>query len=497
MKLRIRPRMVAGFLLMSALLVVVGIFTSYYTNRMQANTSRILVENVSSLKSAEELEIALLDMKGLTANYLLDGQQNWLDVFAEKKSSFDHWFNQARERSHTDEEKKILDEIEVLFAAYLKYQNKVIQYYEHGNFNKAHQLLTREMRSTFDKIYDKCEDLLFINEKIMSNINHVIERDSRTINRIMFGIGILGILLGLALGMILARGITHSIYELVLKVRGATNEEIVEKVDIANETELEQLSKHVRRLIDKVHEVNKDLERSQKMLIRSEKLASLGQMAAGLAHELRNPLTAIKMLIFTVQKEAQKDAQLTKDFGVILKEIERMETFLQNFLDFARPPEPNFSAIDINETLKRTLNLLSAQLKGGKIKLVEKLHAVDASVHADQEQLQIVFLNIILNAIQSIPDSGILRVETAVKREPKQSIAFVQVLVSDDGIGIPAKIFDSIFDPFVTSKEGGTGLGLSIANQIVHNHGGWIEALNNPDKGATFIVNLPIKDLKE
>jgi len=497
MKLRIRPRMVAGFLLMSALLVVVGIFTSYYTNRMQENTSRILVENVSSLKSAEELEIALLDMKGLTANFLLDGQQNWLTVFAEKKSSFDHWFNQARERSHTAEEKKILDEIEGLFANYLKLQNNVVQFYERGNFKKAHQLLTREMRLTFDKIYDKCEDLLFTNEKIMSNISHLIERDNRMINRIMFGIGILGILLGLALGMILARGITHSIYELVLKVRGATNEEIVEKVDIANETELEHLSKHVRRLIDKVHEVNRDLERSQKMLIRSEKLASLGRMSAGLAHELRNPLTAIKMLIFTVQKEAENDAQLAKDFGVILKEIERMETFLQNFLDFARPPEPNFSAIDINDTMKRTLNLLSAQIKGGKIELLEKLDAVDALVHADKEQLQIVFLNILLNAIQSISDSGTLSVATKIKKGSKQSGSYVQVIVTDNGIGIPAKIFNSIFDPFVTSKEGGTGLGLSIANQIVHNHGGWIEALNNPDKGATFIVNLPIKETKE
>jgi signal transduction histidine kinase len=128
---------------------------------------------------------------------------------------------------------------------------------------------------------------------------------------------------------------------------------------------------------------------------------------------------------------------------------------------------------------------------------VEKLDAANAPVHADQEQLQIVFLNIILNAIQSISDRGTLRVATAVKREPKQSVSFAQVIVSDNGIGIPAKILDSIFDPFVTSKEGGTGLGLSIANQIVHNHGGWIEALNNPDKGATFIVNLPIKETKE
>lgn len=494
MKLRIRPRMVAGFLLMSALLVLVGIFTSYYTNRMQKNTARILVENVSSLKSAEELEIALLDMKGLTAYYLLDGDEKWLAIFEEKKISFNEWFKQARDRTHTAKEKEILDEIEILITTYLQHQETVVNSYKRGNFYKAHAILTNEMRFTFDKIYDNCEELLFLNEKIMASVSHFIKRDNQIINWIMFGIGVLGILLGLSLGIFTARGITHSIYELVLKVRGATNEEFVEKLDIADETELENLDKHVRRLIEKVHDVNRDLERSQKMLIRSEKLASLGRMSAGLAHELRNPLTAIKMLIFTIKKEVKKDIQLNRDFGVILKEIERMEVFLQNFLDFARPPDPKFSSILINDVIKRTLTLLTAQMKGGKVEVNENLNAKTAQVHGDQDQLQIVFLNIILNAIQSIPDSGTLCVETVIDHEPQLQSSFVKVIVKDSGAGIPASIFDTIFDPFVTGKEGGTGLGLSIANQIVHNHGGFIHAFNNPDKGATFIINLPMEE---
>ncbi len=497
MKLRIRPRMIAAFLVMSALLIVVSIFAVYFTDRMQRNTSRILAENVSSLKSAEELEIALLDMKGLTANYMLDGQQQWLELFSSKKDAFFRWFNQARDEANTSEEEKILDDIEMLFAAYLKYQNKVVQSYQQGSIHKAHDLLTTDMLFTFNKIYDRCEELLFFNEKLMYSTSRIIEQDNRIVNRTMLGIGIIGIVMGLAMGIFLARGITHSLYELVLKVRGATSEEIVEKVDITNETELEHLSKHIRKLIDKVHEANKDLEQSQRMLIRSEKLAALGRMSAGLAHEIRNPLTAIKMLIFTLQKEATIDNQKLKDYGVILKEIERMEIFLQNFLDFARPPEPNFNIIDINETVKKTLNLLSAQMNSAKIQLVEKLSAIDAKVYADKEQLQIVFVNIILNAIQSMTGSGKLTVESKIKRVQAKSTKMVQINISDTGSGIQADIIDSIFDPFVSAKDGGVGLGLSIANQIINNHGGWIEALNNPDKGATFVIHLPFRDVKQ
>ncbi|MDZ7262274.1 MAG: ATP-binding protein [candidate division KSB1 bacterium] len=489
MKLRIRPRMMAGFLIMSALLIVVGIFAIFYTNRMQKNTSRILAENVSSQKASEELEIALLDMKGLTANYLLDGESKWLEVFSDKQASFVKWFDNAREQAHTLEEKKILDEVEHLFDTYLRYQKKVVSYYQQGNFSQAYEILTGDMRVTFNLIYEKCEELSFLNEKMMYHTSFLIERDNRTVN----GMVVLGILAGLALGLFLARSITHPIYELVLKLKGATNEEIVEKVDIADETELEHLSKHVRKLIDKVHEVNKDLEYSQRMLIRSEKLASLGQMAAGVAHEIRNPLTAIKMLIFSLQKDVKNTSPMTKDFEVIIKEIERIETFLQNFLDFARPPKPNFDLMDINELVKQTLTLLSPQIKTGKVKLGENLQAKSATVYGDKEQLQIVLVNIILNALQSMSNGGRLKVETTNRQNPKGLTPTIQIRISDTGSGIPPEILDSIFDPFVTGREKGTGLGLSIAYQIINNHGGWIEAFNNPDKGATFVVNLPIK----
>lgn len=491
MKLRIQPRMVAGFLGMSCLLIVVGLWTIYYTDRMQSDASRMLAENVYNLKYAEELEIALLDMKGLTANYLLDGQQVWLDIFENKKAAFIRWFELAKTRAHQDEDRRILAEIDKLFTQYLNYQKKVIYFNRLGNSKRAKEILLGEFREVFNKIFDHCEEFLFLNEKMMSTTSQKIENDNRMINRMMVGISIFGIGMALILGIFLARGIKHSIYELVLKVRGATDRELVEKLDIENETELEHLDKHIRRLIERVHAVNQDLERSQLMLIRAEKLAALGRMAAGLAHEIRNPLTAIKMLIFTLQNEEKKNSLRYNDYSVILKEIKRMETFMQNFLDFARPPEPDFKTVDVHKILKQTLDLISSQCKNGQIVLIENLMAKDAMVYADQEQLHIVFVNIILNAIQSISKTGTVTLQTIQLQNKEDAKSYFQISISDTGIGIPDAIKDSLFDPFVTGKEGGSGLGLSIANQIIAKHGGWIEAYNNPDHGATFVVVLP------
>ena len=144
------------------------------------------------------------------------------------------------------------------------------------------------------------------------------------------------------------------------------------------------------------------LKETQAQLIRSEKLATVGQMAAGLAHEIRNPLTAIKMLIFTLQQEAKGNFGMERDFEVMLKEIERLERFLGNFLAFARPPEPNFSYMDINETVRHTLNLLSPQTKAKGIAVLEMLCDKSAPVYGDREQIQIVLADRISEATSGV-----------------------------------------------------------------------------------------------
>ncbi|MCA9017506.1 MAG: MCP four helix bundle domain-containing protein, partial [Planctomycetaceae bacterium] len=332
MRLRIGSRMMGGFLLMSILLIVVGIVAILYLDRLQNSSSRILTENVASLKAAEELEIALLDMKGLTGYYLLDGNPRWLTIFEEKRRNCLHWLQEAQEGAFTVQEKQIVAEIAALLQTYLKYQLQTVAAYDREDRQLAYRLLSQEMLSTFLLIYDKCEEFLAINESLMLGASRRIEDENRTARRIMYGVGGIGLLLGVFLGILLARSVTLPIYELVLKVRGATRGELVEKVDIVNETELDHLNRHVRGLIDKIYDTNRDLEESRRMLLQSEKLAALGQVAAGLAHEIHNPLAAIKMLLFSVRQEVQATPQIEKDFEVMTREIARMERFIQNFL---------------------------------------------------------------------------------------------------------------------------------------------------------------------
>lgn len=484
--------MMAAFLVMSLLLVLLGIISIFYTNRMQKNTRRILEENVSGLKAAEELEIALMDMKGLTANYLIDGKQSWLDIFAQKKATFLFWFNQAEERSDTAEEIRIIHTIDSLFVDYLFFQQKVIEQIGQGDRTRAYETLTQEMLATFNLIYNVCEELLAFNEKQMLSTSDMIDRDNTTVNYLVFGMGFTGIICGLGLSLLLSWQITHPIYNLVLRIKGATKEDVIQKVDIDNLTELEHLDKYVRTLIEKVSEINKDLEQSQMMLLRSEKLAALGKMTAGLAHEIRNPLTAIKMLMFSLKDELIASSHLSRDIDVVIFEIGRIEKFLQDFLDFARPPNPNLGRHRIGTIIEETMLLLAPQIKKAGIQLEIPEQNKNPLVHVDNEQLKQVLMNVMLNAIQAIPSDGKLQITTNIQRDVNEQTAHLIIKIHDNGPGIPNDLINQIFDPFITGREDGIGLGLSIANQIIHNHGGWIKAENNQEGGATFIINLPI-----
>ncbi|MDZ7292420.1 MAG: ATP-binding protein [candidate division KSB1 bacterium] len=232
-----------------------------------------------------------------------------------------------------------------------------------------------------------------------------------------------------------------------------------------------------------------------KKLFHADKLATVGELAAGAAHEIRNPLTSIRSTVQYVQKALPADKQPLID-GII-EEVDRIDQIIKGLLSFSKSSELHFETINLEEVLNQTLLLLDPEFRKHNIDVRKNFDPPHCRMAADAAQLKQVFLNILLNSIQAMPQGGTITVTMTednkhAKRTDKRD--FVGVIISDTGSGIPAKDLPKVFDPFYTTKETGTGLGLSIAYGIVSKHGGEIEiasAAEKPNTGTTVMIRLP------
>lgn len=235
------------------------------------------------------------------------------------------------------------------------------------------------------------------------------------------------------------------------------------------------------------------LSESHRIIERQEKLASLGTLASGVAHEIRNPLTAIKFRLFSLRKALPEVTQ-NEDASVIGSEINRLEGIVHGFLEFARPSEPKLERTEAGQILKDAYSLLILQLRGVAIELrLEERDSDRVLVYADAQQLKQVMINLIQNSAESIGRNGTItlrvrREETELEGRLRPAAVLV---VEDTGMGIPPEVEARLFDPFFTTKEEGTGLGLAISARIVEKHGGLLRYETEINRGTIFEVVLP------
>ena len=227
---------------------------------------------------------------------------------------------------------------------------------------------------------------------------------------------------------------------------------------------------------------------------RAEQMVVLGELAAGLAHEIKNPLTGIKLSIEILAEKIFTSEEDKVFMLKIINEIKRIDSLIKSLLKFARPPKPNLMDSDVNDILNETVtfSLKHPSLSSETSTSINVLKHFDNSlpeIMADPMQLQQVFLNLLLNAIDTMKDGGTLFVKTSYDAGKNA----VQIEISDTGKGIDEKVIDKIFQPFFTTKPKGTGLGLAITKRLIEQHGGDISAENNPGGGATFKISLPVK----
>jgi len=235
------------------------------------------------------------------------------------------------------------------------------------------------------------------------------------------------------------------------------------------------------------------LRRSHLIIERQEKLSSLGVLAAGIAHEIRNPLTSIKVRLFTQQQLLTKGSEESEDNVFLAGEISRLEKIVNDFLAFARPSDPEFVVMKATQPLRELLPLLQPSLRTSNVQLREDFLS-DPHIRADAAQLKQVLINLVKNAAEAMPDGGIVILRTRTERRGlgRRAVNVVILEVADNGPGIPPEVAKRLFDPFFTTKASGTGLGLSIAARILEKHGGTLEYSTQLNRGTIFRIVLPI-----
>jgi signal transduction histidine kinase len=250
----------------------------------------------------------------------------------------------------------------------------------------------------------------------------------------------------------------------------------------------DELEKWGHQLEGKVKDRTEELKNAQEQLLKSERLATIGQLAASVGHELRNPLGVLHNSLYLLESKLKdSDEKVRRQLETMKREVSRSNTIISDLLNFSRSGEPVFAPVDLMQTVEEALSKIPVP---DGVDVVTDLASLPP-VNADRIQLESVIINLVSNGIQAMPDGGTLTVEVS------RADDCVQMRISDTGVGISKESFDKIFEPLFTTKSKGIGLGLCVTKRFIENHGGTIEVESTQNRGTTFRVKLPLERTRE
>ncbi len=305
-------------------------------------------------------------------------------------------------------------------------------------------------------------------------------------------IGCGGLLIGAFGAVLLARRITGPLKKLVEGTVKISKEDFTQKIDITSQDEIGNLAQSFNDMSRKLLLARERMEAASNKLIQAEKLASIGRISTGIAHEIRNALTSVKL---NIQKLVQSDRldEIEKEHLSISQEgISQMEKFIKELLDFARVSELNLDRFSIEQILDESIKALADTLELKKVVLEKSYEKGLPQVLVDADKLKQVFLNILRNAFEAVEEKGKINISLSLLKEKEASK--IRVFISDNGCGIPEEKREAVFEPFYTTKPSGIGLGLPIARKIIEQHRGTIRVKENPAKGTSFEILIPAEE---
>jgi signal transduction histidine kinase len=456
---------------MSIPAIIIFIASLIMMNYLQEAQNKILVENVSSIIAAYNVEKSILGLKGLKANYFLDGRQKWLDEFEINKSNFNHWYNEAFNSANTEEEKNILSTMAADFAIYQQYHDRIIELVRQKKNREAVRLLLNDSNKYYTSIFIGCEKLINKNEQLIN----VAKKSMASYLKKSRVLGFIAVVSFIFLGVVLVLMVARSIVDPIKEIERVSNEYAI---PLENKSEIENLKKRFELMIETINN-------NQKRLVQSERKAAIGEIAAGISHELNNPIGIILGFaeILMKRKElTQNNMELVKDMH---SEALRCKKLLGELLDFARIGDPKYEMVNIKELMKKTVHLFSSQDKFRDVAFEMHVPRHAIKIPADPIQIKQVLINIIINACDAVRNNGKISLHLTLEEDS------VVVKIADNGPGIEEENREKIFDPFFTTKPKGVGLGLAICSDLIRKHNGSLAFVQGVEGGAEFIITLP------
>jgi signal transduction histidine kinase len=460
-------------------LVLLGacIAAAVYLLHEQARSAKVLRENLNSRRVANEIETTVEDLLAL-----LRSGSTQVDALSGRIRTL---LAEANRIADKEEESRLVDQVRESFEDYDQrwHENQGKGQAATGNGAKA---ATQTLNS---RVLPTCRKLRAYNAQQIELSEEVHGQTVKWMAWGLIGGGVVNALAGSFLGYGLARGLRRSIHQLSIRIRDATDRlgQQLPTVTLAPDSHFPQLDDQLQRLVQDIEKVVQQLQQREHELLRAEQLKAVGQLAAGAAHELRNPLTAIKMLVQTILEEAAERGLPVEDLAIIEGELRRMERCLHTFLDFARPPKPERRPFDLACVVEKAFPLLETRARRQGVTLHFAPPNKPFEVEADPEQIQQVLVNLMLNALDAMPGGGRLDVELSSAKD-----GHVVLRVQDTGPGISPEVMPRLFEPFVSTKETGLGLGLVVSRRIAEAHGGSLRAASRSKGGACLEVRLPI-----
>jgi len=364
----------------------------------------------------------------------------------------------------------------------------------------AYEIKTRRLRSD-----DRLLSVLEVERPIFApgvatkwgsiKIGHSLEdmyREVRRTRRVLLLIGLAGVLIGLAAAALLARRVTRPLQKLVAGTVRISQGDFCHRIEIASRDEIGELARSFNEMSGRLLEARERMEAVHRRLIQAEKLAQIGRLAATIAHEIRNPLTSVKLNVQKIQESERLDATEREHIVLSQEGIAQIEKFIKELLGFTRAPELMREPFALETVLDEALKLLREPFQAKGVVLRKSVAGDLPPIAVDGDKMRQVFLNVLRNAFEAVEPGGEIRV--ALTRSREEGRRRLVVRIGDDGCGIPEKDWENIFEPFYTTKSTGFGLGLANARKIVEQHGGVIKVVKKRGRGSCFLISLPCEE---